>query len=86
MGLNTRSGGESINAGTHTARANQVNHYIKGTTMTNEQMQIVTNAVIAKHNGISGAREIYNLLWDQFHCDEDFDSAVESAENEEIWS
>ena len=54
--------------------------------MTNEQMQIVTNAFIAKNNGISGAREIYNLLWEQFHCDEDFDSAVESAENEEIWS
>jgi len=47
--------------------------------MTDEQMQNVTNALLAKQAGIPGAREVYNALWDAFHTDPDFDAAVEAA-------
>lgn len=53
--------------------------------MTNEQMQNVTNAAIAKRAGVPGAREVYNTLWDTFRADPDFDAALEAAENGETW-
>jgi len=51
--------------------------------MNDQQMQDVANAATAKRIGVPGAREVYNALWDTFHTDPDFDSAVEASENEE---